>query len=184
MYIDKIKYIATGLAAQYTDIVTLYIYFYRNGEFVDSAMISGHSIPLSGSVLPIAPVEADSMAIEAVDLDFDQHILEINGVQYPVPKTGSKSIFFKTASLLTQQVLEEIPDLPPATPVFYAEPVPAAIAGQPEVSVPDETMAMPVSLATKGEYIKPVNWGLVATVGFGVLSYVGVQKLRKSRGRK
>ncbi len=131
MRIDEIKYLASGNAAIYDDIFTFYIYFYRYGEFVDSTMISGYSIAESGTVYPIAPVDADSMAIEAVDLDFDTHTLEINGRQYTVPKTGSRSIFFETPSLVSEPELAVIQELPEATmPYIEPLPVPVAIASQ------------------------------------------------------
>jgi len=168
MYIDMIKYIARGMAASNDDIVTFYIYFYRNGNLVDMAMVSGHSLLINDSLYPIAPVQADSMVIEAVDLDFDSHLLVINGVEYPVPKTGSKPIFFETPSLATQPILEAIAEKPEsiiAYETIQEYDLPAAVAAGPAA----ETFhySEPVPVATE-EPVAAAPMGAVAEVEPGV----------------
>lgn len=110
MQINEIIYQASGMAARSPDIVTLDIYFYKNGQLVDSAQISGYSTDISGAVIPMMPIDADSMAVEALDLDFDQHSLIINGKEYLVPKTGSKALFFESQDFENPELIE-IPEL-------------------------------------------------------------------------
>ena len=89
MYIDQITYIATNWAAKGDDIFTLDITGMKDGIPVRNILISGHSIPLSGSGFNFA-ADVDTLVIGATDLDFDGHVIDVGGgKQLQIPRTGS-----------------------------------------------------------------------------------------------
>ena len=107
MIIESLIYKASGLAASQIEIFTMYITLLNKGQIVDYQVISGYASVLNGSSIPALPVEADSMTVEANDLDFDTHSLVINGKQYDIPRTGNRSVYFDVPDLAKPAVIEK-----------------------------------------------------------------------------
>jgi len=51
-------------------------------------MISGHSLLLTGGGY-VFDADVDTLVVVATDLDFDGHVIDVGGLQYRIPRTGS-----------------------------------------------------------------------------------------------
>jgi len=161
MYIDKITYIATNLAAIQDDIFTLDITGMKDGVPVQNIMLSGHSALLSGGAYYFG-ADADTLVVIATDLDFDGHVIDVGGLQHQVPRTGSisRSYEFDVSSIGVIEITKPLIDpdtgfviaaMPPAEPAVATAIPPAEV----------DTEIAPVAKAG-------IGLGTLAVVGAGL----------------
>ena len=170
MYIYKITYIARGQASISDDIFTLDITGYKGGMPIRNIMISGHSLVVSGRSY-VFNADVDTLVVEATDLDFDGHTIEVDNIQYQVPRTGSIT---KTYQFDVSGGISAVAQIYTPAPVpTYAAPLQSLLKADAVI----EPMAIDT---TTGEPVVVQKAG----IGLGVLVIGGLILLGLSKRKK
>lgn len=115
MQIDAITYIATNLPAVEDDLFSLEIIGTKGSVPVKSIVIAGHSVELSGNTFGFG-ADADALVVVASGLNLDGHVLDVGGVQYRIPRTGSGTKTYEF-DVRTMDVTELTKPLVPESPM-------------------------------------------------------------------
>ena len=179
MYIYKITYIARGQASISDDIFTLDITGYKGGVPIRNIMISGHSLVVSGRSYTFG-ADVDTLVVEATDLDFDGHTIELDSIQYQVPRTGSITKTYQFDVSGGTPAVAQIYTPAVALAATYAAPPPAYEAPLQSLLTADAVIEPMAIDTTTGEPVVVQKAG----IGLGVLVIGGLILLGLSKRKK